>query len=65
MRGRVAPFVLPTLVHARRQNANASQMLSSQERWMREQKQMIKKENDTRSPKLEAEPQTKGDIYEN
>jgi hypothetical protein len=32
---------------------------------MKEKKQMIKKENDTKSPKLEAEPQTEGDIYEN
>jgi hypothetical protein len=32
---------------------------------MREQKQKIKRENDTKSPKFEEQPQMEGDIYEN
>ncbi len=53
MRRRMAPFVVPTLIHASKQNANTPQMSSPQDIQMRKQRQKIKRENDTSSPKVE------------
>jgi hypothetical protein len=53
MRGRVAPSIMPTLVHASRQNAKVPQMSSPQERQTKEHRQKVKKEHDTMFPKVE------------
>jgi hypothetical protein len=40
-------------------------MSSPQEKQMKEQKQKVKREHDTRFPEVEGHPSTNGDIYEN
>jgi hypothetical protein len=60
----VAPFAVPTLVKAGRQNVKVPQMSSPQKRQVREQRQRVKREHDTRIPKVEEHPSTNGDIYE-
>jgi hypothetical protein len=64
MRGRRAPFVVPTLVSTSRQSVEVPQMSCPQERQMKEQKQKVKIEHNTKILEVE-EPQTNGDIYEN
>jgi hypothetical protein len=59
MKGRVAPSVVPTLVQASRQSVKIPQ-----ERHMRKKRQKVKREHDTKYPKVEEHPPTNGDIYE-
>jgi len=63
MRGRMAPFVVPTLIQVGRHSANTPQMSGPQERHMKEQRQKIKRESDTMSPKVEEQLLMEGDIY--
>ncbi len=49
----MAPSIMPTLVHASRQNAKVPQMSSPQERQTKEHRQKVKKEHDTMFPKVE------------
>ncbi len=72
MKGRVAPFTLSTLVHVMppmvqvaRQIIEVPQMTSPQERQLKEYKQKVKKEHDTRFLKGEEHLHMDGDIYEN
>ncbi len=67
----MAPSIMPTLVHAMlivvhvgRQTLEVPQMTSPQERQLKEQKQKVKKEHDTRFPKSEEHLQMDGDAYE-
>jgi hypothetical protein len=54
--GKVAPFIMPTLVLASRQSARVPQMSSPQEKHMKEQKQSVKREHDTKILKVEEHP---------
>ncbi len=63
MRRTITPYAVPTLVERGRQSANIPQMSPPYERQMREQKKNIKKEHDTKSPKVEENPPMEGDIY--
>jgi hypothetical protein len=63
MRGRVAPFVVPTMVHATKQTIKAPQMTYPQERQLKEQKHKVKREHDPRFLKGEEHLSLDGDIY--
>jgi hypothetical protein len=60
IRGRVAPYAMPTLVqampivlHVARQTIEVPQMTSPQEKHFRERKQNVKREHDTTFPEGE------------
>jgi hypothetical protein len=62
MRGRVAPFTVPTVVHAAKQIIEAPQMTYPQKRQL-EQRRKVKREHDPRFPKGEEHLNLDGDIY--
>ncbi len=64
MKGRMAPYVMPTLVHVGRQSVKRWQTSFPQDRQMREQEQKVKREHDTKSPEVEEHPLMDGNMYE-
>lgn len=49
----MAPFAMPTLIQASKQSVDTPQMSSPKKRQMKKQKQKIKRESDTKSPKIQ------------
>jgi len=63
MRGKVAPFVVPTMVRATKQTIEAQQMTYPQEIQLKEQRHKVKRQHDPRFLKGEEHLDLDADIY--